>query len=555
MSETPSWFRWCGPSLFAIAFLIRLLGIGWGLPSAERHWSLHPDEPVVLAAANRLEPWAAKLDPGFYNYGTFPLALFRVAGAIWPGGGDGWQGRASDLLAGRIVSALAGAGCALVVFLILRGRTAWLGSVLGGLAVAFAPGLVVHSDFMTVDVLASFWIVLAVWLSLEAGWPSVEREEASRFRWLLCAGLAVGLAASTKYSGLVAVSAPILAGVGLAPERRITYIGSAFLAAIVAFVATTPGLVLQPQAFKRDFLFEMQHVATGHGLVFAGTSPAWLFQLGNLVIAFGPFLVLLGAIGWAVAARTKAAWVWPVLVVALLSYVLIGRAEVKFLRYALPLVPLLGIGLGYLVGEAHKRGTLLGKLAVAMAILGIGGMPSGGAAASLIALKAMSETDPRDAAGAYLRSKPETTRVYLPNDPWFYSPTLSPNLSAPRWVPEEVRHTEALELMRPKVSLARHPWDLGPLDESPDYVVFSSFENEGEARLLEQGVKDERNVAYVAFLDRLEQGYMRDRVFPAGGFVPAGLTAVHDMMYVRPILWVWRRKTDSMAPSSSSSTP
>lgn len=555
MSEAPGWFRWCGPGLFALAFLIRLLGIGWGLPSAERHWSLHPDEPVVLAAANRLEPWVGKLDPGFYNYGTFPLSVFRVAGAIGPGGGDDWQGRAADLLSGRLVSGLAGAGCALVVFLALRGRTAWLGALLGGLAVAFAPGLVVHSNFMTVDTLGAFLAVFAVWLSMEAGWPVGEADNSRRCRWLLWAGMAAGLAASTKYSGVVVMVAPLLAGLQLAPEKRLTWTGLSILGGIAAFVVTTPGIILQPTLFKRDFLYEMQHVASGHGLVFAGTSPAWLFQVGNLAIAMGPLLALLGAAGFVLAARHKVGWIVPVIVVAVLTYVLIGRAEVKFLRYALPLVPLLGTGLGYLVGEAHRAGSPLAKLTVGLAILGIGGLPSGGATASLVALKAMSETDPRDAAGAYLSSKPPGTSVYLPNDPWFWSPTLAPGFAAPRWIRPEVRRAEADQLTRPRVLLGEGAWDTRPLEHGPDFVAFSSFENEGESRLLSQGVNDERSAAYVAFLEQLEKRYDRDRVFPVGGIVPQGLSAVHDMMYVRPKVWVWKRKTDSPTQSPTISTP
>jgi hypothetical protein len=555
VTAEPSWFRAVGPGLFALALALRILGIGWGLPSEQRHWSLHPDEPVVLAAASRLEPWAGKLDPGFYNYGTLPLTLFRLASA--GAGGEGWEGQRGMLLAARFVSALAGAGVAWLVLATLRRRTHWIGALLGGLAAGFAPGLVVHSAFATADVVGAFFVMLAVWLAAEAGWPTKEREPPARFRLAVLAGAAAGLAAATKYSGGLAGVCALVACAQLASDRRVLAAGGAVLASLVAFVAGVPGVLLNQAAFRRDFLYEMQHVATGHGTVFAGTAPAPAYQAGNLAIALGPLGVLLGLAGLAWAVRSRAGWVWGPALFAVLSFLLIARAEVKFLRYALPLVPVLALGLGYLAGRAHEKGTAWWRLAVVAVVLAVGGFPSGGLAGALVAARAMAGPDPRDAAGAYLRGLPAGTTVFLPSDPWFWSPSVTPGMAAPRWVPREARWAEAQAGDRPKVLLSGTPWDAGVLSGpgAPGYVAFSSFENEGEARLAAQGVRDARNQAYLEFIAALEERYERDRAFPPGGVVPRQFSAVHDMMYVRPVVWVWKRKADSATTSSTTSTP
>ncbi len=45
--------------------------------------------------------------------------------------------------------------------------------------------------------------------------------------------------------------------------------------------------------------------------------------------------------------------------------------------------------------------------------------------------QAMTRTDPRDQAAAYIRSLPTVQSVGFPAGPWYYSPTLSPYLAHP----------------------------------------------------------------------------------------------------------------------------
>ncbi|RYG42037.1 hypothetical protein EON79_19690, partial [bacterium] len=138
-----------GAGLFLFALLIRLVGIGWGLRNDLHDWSYHPDEPVIQLYSQRIEPTQGAFTPGFYNYGTFYLTTLKVASDVVAGytGGPDPKNLLGDqslafysrvTLAGRILSALAGAGTVLLAFLMLRRWTGLLGGTMGALVLAVA---------------------------------------------------------------------------------------------------------------------------------------------------------------------------------------------------------------------------------------------------------------------------------------------------------------------------------------------------------------------------------------------------------------------------------
>ncbi|MCW5939425.1 MAG: glycosyltransferase family 39 protein [Fimbriimonadaceae bacterium] len=544
--------------VFLVAFLLRLPGLGWGLPTAERHWSLHPDEPVVLAYSQQVQPLALDFVPGFYNYGTLGLTLNRMAtdlvdayggGPKARDGSDLWRAMANYHRAGRTLSQLAGSMLAVVVLALLWRRTHWVGAVAGGLAVAVAPGLVMHSSFQTVDVLATFFFGLSLLFALRA--------EEEGWRAPVLAGLFAGLSAGTKYTGIVALLA-LFVVCAFAKKWKEAALGSA--AALLAFLVTTPGAVLDGQKFWRDFAYEMAHTSEGHGLVFAGSSPGFVFHIGNLAIGFGLLMTALGLFGLGRAAFKRHVWALALAFVFVVVYLMIGRAEVKFLRYTFPLVPILAVGFGWIVGQAHLHPDRRYRLVGALGVLGLAGILGGGTGTTAHVLGANRETDPRDAAAAWLRTETAGKTVALVSDPWFYTPSLYPESAAPRWVPfvtrdEQMRSAGPYRLLRFTSPEGRKDWDVRVLGLQPDFVVFSSFETEGLDNLLSRGRDPGAFAAqladYKAFQEALVQQFEPAKRFPIH---PSPLTAVHDMMYVRPTIWVWKRKNGSPTPSNGSST-
>jgi hypothetical protein len=555
--------------LFAAALALRLWGIGWGLPDDKRHWSYHPDEPVLYAYSQQIEPAKLDFEPGFYNYGTLYLTLLRVtsdvartysnAGPVEGGEPQIWMEMRTAHLGGRIVSALAGAGTAVVLFLMLRRRLGDPAALAGALVVAFAPGHVVHSRFQTVDVLAAFFLSLSALFALRL-LPGGKKEAedppqpAAAMRQALWCGVFAGLSAGTKYTGILGLFTLFAAAAYLPRGRRLAPALAGAGAALAVFLLATPGAFLNSAKFLEDFRYEMQHTSQGHGLVFAGLPSGFFWHLYNLVIGVGPLLVLLGLGGAGAALRKGHPEAFALAAFALPYYLLIGRAEVLFLRYTFPLLILLAFGVAWLVRWSSDRGGAARWLP-AFVIAGLGGLLGGGLASSAVSGVWMSQPDPRDQVQTLLQGKEGT--VGLVSDPWYYTPPFYPETGAPRWIPFEARHRLMLEAESPSLArflpenpAERFDWDVRLLDQEPEFVVFSSFETEGYDRLrILPNLQPEPKLhveRFVAFYERLKSEYELEATFgetrAAGGRIDLAFGGVHDLMYVRPLMWIWKRK-------------
>ncbi|HHX39563.1 MAG TPA: hypothetical protein GX715_06325, partial [Armatimonadetes bacterium] len=326
-----------------------------------------------------------------------------------------------------------------------------LGARVAGLCaaglLAMAPAHVAHSHYFTVDIAAAFWATAAVAVGLRL-------LEAPRVSYAALGGLCAGLAAATKYNTGLVLLAPLMALAlsyrgRLGQQRplpadgaesacpslpKLAPFGRGFLVpalacvgtSAVAFLAGCPGIVLNTPAFLRDFLFEAQHVRTGHGLLFVKTLPAWIYHI-TTSLRFGLGLPLLAVVllGVAQAARRRspadvvvAAWVLP-------YYLLIGIAQVKFLRYTLPLLPMLAAWAGVLCADwlLNTKRSRWRALATS-ALVGIGFWTLGAAVSYDLFF---ASPDPRDRAARAIRSAvtPGAT-VALTTEPWFYTPPLVP---------------------------------------------------------------------------------------------------------------------------------
>lgn len=580
-----------GLGVFVVCFLFRLVGIGWGLPSEKRAFSYHPDEEFILQVSTQVKPFAGQLTPGFYNYGTLYLSVLSVASDIV----DTYSGASAEemkarspevrknrMLAGRVMSSLAGALAALAVFLTLIRHTHWVGGLMGGLAVGLTPALLVHSRFQTVDVLAMMFLTWCFYHCARM-FPGEDGEPVSSQLLMkagIWAGVFAGLSAGTKYTGILAFAAIGLCltmALGLKNIGEIAKVKFAsFAVMVVVFILVTPGVVLDSAAFLRDFQYEMAHTSTGHGLVFAGTAPGWIYHFSNLVVGYGGLLLLMSVAGLGRGCWRKHGWLIGPAVFLLLIYVLIGRAEVKFMRYVFPMIPVLAMGFGWLMGQAHKNGTVRGKAFVALGIASMGGF-GGGLASSVNMTRWMTQPDVREEMATYVfNNLPEGATIGIVKDPWFYSPDLHPLIQAgPAQIPVE-RRLELLgqvpghQVIRyvPDVLEERQDWDVRLLTEArPDYVIFSSFEYEGlevldEQRGSEDGPYGVQVKQYRAFLTELKASYDRIPVIlPDGTRLPwlggdglAFTGRIHDMTYIRPVLWIWKLK-DTTTESNGSSTP
>jgi hypothetical protein len=546
--------RWIGPAVFFVALIVRMLGIGWGLPGATTAFGLHPDEPIVLGYSQQIDVATGKIDPGFYNYGTLYLTTLSIATKVVdgysplpekPSEADFIGQQRKHMLAGRFLNVLAGAGMAWVVVGIMLCFRWRVGAVAAGLAIALSPGLSVHSAFATVDVFAAFLLSLGL-LGAVKLWVGRDDVAPDRYlRWAALSGLAVGLSAGTKYTGILGLV--VVVGV-IALAKHVRWQFSAVLASIMGlagFVLGTPGVVLHTAKFWEDFRYEMVHTSTGHGLVFEATPSGFVMHVGHLMESMGGLLLIFGLVGliWALVRRER--WWIPFVIFATLYFVLIGRAEVKFLRYVFPLIPVLAVGFGYAVQRLHESGRRWG---VALGIVALAGFGGGGAASCLTYGAWMRGPDPRESAADYLRKVGTGKSVGLVSDSWFYTPTLFLFASAPRAVPFDQRLARQAATNNPNVIQylpadpgQRMTWDIRLLDEMrPDFVVYSSFEIDDVERIyaskLDAGNPDTEWNRASRFITRLQADYQLATMFGIDG------PKTHDLMYVRPRVWIWQRK-------------
>lgn len=551
-------------ALFCGSLLLRLVGIGWGLANGLHNQSYHPDETINFGVSQSVFPAKTTLTPGFYNYGTayfFAESMaVKVVAAYSGEPRSEWGEIAQGILVGRFVSALAGAGTVVVLWLILRRITTQFGALFGAGLVGFAPGFVVHSRFATVDVFAAFWLALSALFALRllgampGSLAEADNREPRDIRDALLAGVFAGISAGTKYTGILVL---VVLWVALGLTRRPGWwkallVGT--LACFLAFCATTPGFLLDSKKFWADFNHEVFHSASGHGLVFLATPSGFIYHLINLAVGLGALLTLAGVAGLAFAVCKKHPWAFALLAFAIVYYVVIGRAEVKFLRYTFPLLLPLGAGYGYAMGTAFRRKSR-GSMALAVVgVFAISGNPLvldfGGVIGVARYTQFMVWTDPRDEAALYLKSSAPTGSVGLVSDPWFYSPALVPDAGAVNRANLSGLYREMALLDHPKVlryipegDLARrYDWDTRLLTElRPDYVAYSSFEQGDVERLsAAQGLDPDTRVLvdhYKALMEELTKSYKPDSIFGVNTTPP-----LHDLMYIRPTIWVWKRK-------------
>lgn len=545
-------WRWVPAILFLIAFLIRLVGINWGLPNELHNQSYHPDEQPIWSFSQGINPAEFDFVPGVYNYGTLYLTSLRVAtdivstcsGKPDPTNPESvWQFISKCHLAGRIISTTAGAALAALVYLMALKITSRFGAVFAGAMIALSPGLVVHSRFQTTDILACALFAASLGGSIRLLSTNEGKE---RLRWVLITGILAGLSAGVKYTGILAILS-LVAALWPTGSVRWKMIGIGTTAAITAFLITTPGALLDFEKFRTDFIYETIHTSTGHGLLFEAVGSGFLYHVGNLVLCIGTIGLALSAWGLFSAGRQRSLWALVLLPTFLAYFILIGRAEVLFLRYVFPLVVVLALAFGWLMGECHAKKGKHAALVIA-GILGLGTL----AVQTVMWTSAMTSVDPRDAAAKLLKEwavKEPNATVGLVSDPWYYTPPLIKDSAILRGMisfqAEEMRASRAPAVFTSGMDdPQRYDWDARLFDKHPDYIVYSSFESSDLERISKFGTEKPEVKLQLKRFQEFQALLKRDY---AQMTVPLNETGqrgrvVHDMQYVAPVIYIWKKK-------------
>ncbi len=534
-------------SLLVLAALaLRIWGITWSLPNQERLFSYHPDEGVNLVKGVLDKDGAPRphLDLRFYNYGSLYFYLWQSASSVNRAYGaislaatgtpdkPDRESFASLILVGRLVTAVLGALTLIPIFTLgsrLFGRsTGWLGAVTYGVI----PVAVVHAHFATVDMTATFFVAV----SLALGARLLDNPDWGN---IVLAGLACGLAAAAKYNCQLVLFAPMAALVLTGKttiSMRAAKTAVLLVSAGIGFVASCPGILVNWDGFRHDFLYELHKSGEGMGLLFTNTGNGWLYHLtSSLRFGLGVPLLLLVLAGviFAAARRTKQDWYLFAFLIP--YYFVIGYAQVRFMRYVIPILPALSIMAGRMVAEAWESRQVLGRAVASISAVAF-------AVSLLLTLsldRLMASPDSRDAANAYLDSTAQQgALVAFARLPWYDVPPLAPEFTAPS---PAMRREAAQKLTR---FICRMPGNNAELDAnvlsapSPDFVVVSDIATEDWDRL--------KDVRWMEFKRILDSGYTRNdfqkspSIFGINFGKPAYVP--NDILYIYPRVTVYTKK-------------
>jgi len=418
---------------------------------------------------------------------TLAFALIAVA-AMWA-------------LAGRLYGAVAGTICALFL--------------------AVTPGFVYHAGFMSADVAMLAWMLLAMLCAVLA-------MQKRRMRWYIFAGIFVGLAAATRYQGAFAALA-ILAAHALAVEeyriplrRRIfdARLWLSGLAAIVVFCA------LDHYVFtRRGFLTELGNEFRSSRWLAVDRFDALLEFLKS---GLGPVMAFFAIIGLAFmlirnrfVARYREDFFLLFTYVPAAIFLIAGRPAM--VRYLFPILPLAVISAGLIGAElliakpARRSGALL-----VLGVIVVAGVLAAGWAHCWSYAEMRAAPDVRTLAGEWIAKhvgKYESIGVL--DDPWqFKTPPL------------DARYYRLIEI-------GQDAQRLGEL--APDWFICSDYDL---PPLAMRGPLEPQEEEFWRLL-RGSGMYHEDARFerwPRFAEIRfGGRRAPHDMRYVNPRIFIYRR--------------
>ena len=513
------------PAILALAGLARVVGLGWGLPDGSHFFSYHPDEFSIAGTALGMLN-AGDANPRFFHYGSLTIYLTVVTALPFHR-----LGLIGTVVGTHVVARMWGIAFGIatvwIVYRLGRRLAGERAAVVAALLVALAPGHVLHSAYAAVDVPAAFFVALTLWLAAIAG-------EGRAPKWFALAGATAGLAAATKYSVGVVAIAPIVAAArspsDAAGRQRIVRVLVVVAAAGAAFLAATPFAVLDFPAFWEDVSYELfEHPREGHLNIFEGTGNGWWMHLGtNLPYVLGWPLLLASLFGLGRLARRRAPLDVLILSFAVPYFLMLGFSQVRFLRYTLPLVPVLALAATEGFGAVGRRWRRVAEVGVVASLA----LLTAGQQLSLL------REDPRTAAAAWLaRNAPPGASVGLVHFPWFYTPPVTPwngGLDGrPRFVAEMKGGGGRYRFV------LCEDWDTAKLErERPDWILLSEFEWREEERL-----GDPEASTFRSALSRHYREVSRFERFPAGArWIFGRRFAPHDWLYPFADVRIYRHR-------------
>ncbi len=344
--------------IFIGAIALRFYGIQFGLP-----FYYHPDEESKLRVISGMYA-RDSLNPAYFLHPTallyFTYALNKFMHFFF------WGGGLTDniVLAGRIVSALAGSISCILLYLIGRlSFSSKTGLYAAGL-LAVLPLHVTCSRYMKEDALLTFFVLLTTLLTIWSG-------RANKPKFLLLAGLVAGFSASVKYSGIltfcILLAAPFIRARSWRPNSSwLFWVGGSLLMIPVGFLILSPYVALDFSTFYKDISYEASHMSGGHTSEITAWSQYWTFHFGrSLLPGLSIFTACVAIMACGVLLWHRQVMAWYLLGLLLLFYLPAEFVKAKPApqpeRYILPCLPYLALAVGVFIASLAKQYKLLAR--------------------------------------------------------------------------------------------------------------------------------------------------------------------------------------------------
>jgi len=339
--------------LAALVVLAVAAGLRFGAIGAGAPYRIANDEPFVVGMALRIMQ-SGDFNPHFFHYGGLSIYLHTLVavcrflvGAVegqWATLSGIWIG--DFLTSARIVTAALGTLTVFVVYragLRLDARTA----LMAAFVMAVLPQHVRESHFALTDTPLTLFVALALLLSLRAA-------EQARLSAVVLAGVAVGLAASVKYNGALALVMPLTAALVLPAGSRLRGLGLALAGAAGGFLLTSPYTILDLPGFLNGFAdlsksYNLARPFWDAAFTYLKYLRGWFAWTAITPLSAGYPAIALAVIGGVIIARRKdmpltRAGAAILLVFPVIWFVMLSRqGSLQYGRYLLPLAPMLSL--------------------------------------------------------------------------------------------------------------------------------------------------------------------------------------------------------------------
>ncbi|MEK7060901.1 MAG: glycosyltransferase family 39 protein [Patescibacteria group bacterium] len=361
-------------SLFLIlifAFILRTYGLNW-----DQGFYMHPDERAIVmftiplqfpnTISEFLSP-TSSWNPHFFAYGNFPLYLLKIVSLIAGNFDPSFALYDKINIVGRFISGIFDLGTIFFVFLLGKKLFNKKVGILASFFYTISVFPIQASHFYAVDTPLTFFILLTLY-------QLIRLYEKPSLKNSIFVGMCFGVSLVTKISAIplitaiiAAIAVDFLLLVAKQPHKprvwlphiprflkRFIFDGIAIIiSTVIIFIVLQPYSIIDFPTFWRQNMeqSQMTHDAFTfpYTLQYVGKIP-YLYEVKNIFLwGQGPILATISFIGilytFFVILKKKKERKWAqelVLLIFFLSYfAIVGKFAVGWMRYMLPLYPLL----------------------------------------------------------------------------------------------------------------------------------------------------------------------------------------------------------------------